>query len=161
MKDLLKILIALLAMAAGFWCYNNELLAPAVVLFIICFIFYRSGTKEDRRKEKEKLKREGNSVSFWDILLMIVFLPIALPIKLIIYIHKHDSKYESSAEKFLRESEEYSAESMARYHAKKAKEKQLLRQAELLEAQAKYQSGYKYKQTMKEAENLRREAGRL
>ena len=29
MKDLLKILIALLAMAAGFWCYNNELLAPA------------------------------------------------------------------------------------------------------------------------------------
>ena len=48
---------------------------------------------------------------------MIVFLPIALPIKLIIYIHKHDSKYESSAEKFLRESEEYSAERLDAYEA--------------------------------------------
>lgn len=161
MKDILKLFISILAIAAGIWCSENELFAPSFVFFIIGIIFYRSATKEDRRKEKEKRKREGKSVSFWDILLMIVFLPIALPVKLIMYIFKNDSKYESSAAKYLRETDEYYAKQAAMRHAKKAKEEQLLRQAELLEDQAKYQSGYKYKQTMKEAENLRREAGRL
>lgn len=93
---------------------------------------------------------------------IIVFI-LFWPVKLIIWVLKDGSGTygETSAQKFLREYRAQCEADTRQYQAKKAEKERLLNQANQLEAEARYGSDYTRRELKRQAERLRREAGKL
>lgn len=161
-KGLIKLNLFIALFVIMIKCQETGYTLGMVVCGIIMGIIYLYMTKDDRKAKKEKAKREGTYVGFWGVIGSILLLLLLWPFKLIGWLIKGFLFEENnSAQEWLDDYTKRSEESTARHLENRANAKELENKALQLESQLKYMSGYKYKETRKQIEDLRREASRL
>lgn len=140
----------------------------AAVMFILSFLIYRRMDRKDRmarkaqkRAEKEYMKANGIGTSFGDILLCILLFPIMIPWKLLKLIIGYNKSEKEKARNWLAGYQSEMAADAANYNARKAQKQQMLNRAYDLEDEMKYQSGARRRDTQREIDRLKRDAGRL